>query len=72
GSSFSIGPEHLPNSLRVLDWTCYPSPSLPSDFNPKRFEILLMPESCLQMFKPQKASLSIKDFALNMSLYVKR
>ncbi|ESW23433.1 hypothetical protein PHAVU_004G046400 [Phaseolus vulgaris] len=60
-STFSTGPKHLPNSLRVLDWSCYPSPSLPSDFNPKRFEILLMPESCLQIFKPEKmlGSLSI-------------
>ncbi|KAK7364508.1 hypothetical protein VNO80_13225 [Phaseolus coccineus] len=60
-SIFPTGPEHLPNSLRVLHWSCYPSPSLPSDFNPKRLEILLMPESCLQIFKPQKACLSVKD-----------
>jgi len=59
GSSFSTVPEHLPNTLRVVDWSCYPSPSLPSDFNPKRFEILLMPESSLRMFKPQKACLPI-------------
>jgi len=69
-ATFSVGPEHLPNSLRVLDWNCYPSPSLPSDFNPKRFEILLMPESCLLMFEPQKACLSSKAFVLNMSFYL--
>ncbi|KOM55494.1 hypothetical protein LR48_Vigan10g138600 [Vigna angularis] len=63
-ATFSTGPEHLPNSLRVLDWSCYPSPSLPPDFNPKRFEIILMPESCLLMFKPQKACLSTKAFIL--------
>jgi len=71
-STFSTGPEHLPNSLRVLDWSCYPSPSLPSNFNPKRFEIFLMPESCLQIFKPEKACLSVKVLVLNMSFYIKR
>jgi len=72
-STFSTGPEHLPNSLRVLDWSSYPSPSLPFDFNPKRLEILLMPESCLQIFTPQKkAGLSVKVLVLNMSFYIKR
>ncbi|KAF7813405.1 disease resistance protein (TIR-NBS-LRR class) [Senna tora] len=33
---FSRGPEHLPNSLRVLEWWGYPSPSLPLDFHPKK------------------------------------
>ncbi|KHN32819.1 TMV resistance protein N [Glycine soja] len=55
-TTFSTGPEHLPNSLRFLDWSCYPSPSLPSDFNPKRVEILKMPE--MQMLE----SLSIINF----------
>jgi len=60
-STFSTGPEHLPNSLRVLEWSSYPSPSLPSDFNPKRLEILLTPRSCLQIFTPQKkACLSLR------------
>ncbi|RZC23861.1 TMV resistance protein N [Glycine soja] len=65
-TTFSTGPEHLPNSLRVLDWSCYPSPSLPADFNPKRVELLLMPESCLQIFQPYNmfeslSVLSIED-----------
>ncbi|KAK7380571.1 hypothetical protein VNO78_33085 [Psophocarpus tetragonolobus] len=61
---FSTGPMHLPNSLRVLDWRCYPSPSLPSDFNPKRVVILLMPESFLQVFQPHEMweSLSVLNF----------
>ena len=25
-------PSHLPNDLRILDWTLYPSKSLPSSF----------------------------------------
>ncbi|WVZ15466.1 hypothetical protein V8G54_013032 [Vigna mungo] len=70
-SRFSTGLKHLPNSLRVLDWSCYPSPCLPHDFNPKRFEILLLPESFLQMLKPQKACLSLKFFGLTMSSTLK-
>ncbi|RZB57639.1 TMV resistance protein N [Glycine soja] len=34
--SFTTGPKHLPNSLRVLEWWDYPSPSLPIDFHPKK------------------------------------
>ncbi|KAK7271000.1 hypothetical protein RJT34_26570 [Clitoria ternatea] len=61
---FSTGPEHLPNSLRVLDWSGYPLRSLPSDFNPKQVEILHMPCSCLETFQPHKMlkSLSIINF----------
>ncbi|XP_061356585.1 disease resistance protein Roq1-like [Gastrolobium bilobum] len=61
---FSRGPQNLPNSLRVLDWSGYPSPSLPSDFNPKNLVILSLPESCLKAFKPLKVfeSLNFMDF----------
>ncbi|XP_057445938.1 disease resistance protein RUN1-like [Lotus japonicus] len=48
------GPKDLPNSLRVLDWRYYPSPSLPSDFNPKQLVILNMSKSCLKLFQPPK------------------
>ncbi|CAJ2666379.1 unnamed protein product [Trifolium pratense] len=44
---FSRGPDHLPNSLRVLEWWGYPSPSLPSNFHPKKLVILELPQSCL-------------------------
>ncbi|XP_061352075.1 disease resistance protein Roq1-like [Gastrolobium bilobum] len=61
---FSRGPQNLPNSLRVLDWSGYPSLSLPSDFNPKNLVILSLPESCLRSFKPLKVfqSLNFMDF----------
>ncbi|XP_024632747.1 TMV resistance protein N [Medicago truncatula] len=61
---FSKDPQKLPNSLRVLDWSGYPSQSLPSDFNPKNLMILSLHESCLISFKPIKAfeSLSFLDF----------
>jgi L1 cell adhesion molecule like protein len=51
---FSRGPQKLPNSLRVLDWSGYPSDSLPADFNPKNLMILSLPESCLILFKSLK------------------
>nr|WIL59973.1 nodulation protein [Melilotus officinalis] len=61
---FSIGPQILPNSLRVLDWSGYQSSSLPSDFNPKNLVILSLPESCLKRFKPLNVfeTLNFLDF----------
>ncbi|XP_045787524.1 disease resistance protein RUN1-like [Trifolium pratense] len=61
---FSRGPLKLPNSLRVLDWSGYPSDSLPADFNPKNLMILSLPESCLISFKSLKVfeSLNFLDF----------
>lgn len=29
---FSTCPKHLPNSLRVLGWSCYPSPTMSSKY----------------------------------------
>uniref|UniRef100_K7MD10 Disease resistance protein RPS4B/Roq1-like leucine-rich repeats domain-containing protein n=1 Tax=Glycine max TaxID=3847 RepID=K7MD10_SOYBN len=45
--SFTTGPNHLPNSLRVLEWWDYPSPSLPIDFHPKKLVKLELLGSCL-------------------------
>ncbi|XP_061370718.1 disease resistance protein Roq1-like [Gastrolobium bilobum] len=61
---FTGGPQNLPNCLRVLDWSGYPSPSLPSDFNPENLVILSLPESCLKSFKSPKVfeSLNFMDF----------
>ncbi|XP_061347960.1 disease resistance protein Roq1-like [Gastrolobium bilobum] len=39
GGCFSKPPEHLPNSLRILEWEGYPSQYLPSDFHPKKLFI---------------------------------
>jgi len=46
-STCDKGPEHLPNSLRVLEWWRYPSPSLPPNFHPKRLVTLELRQSCL-------------------------
>ncbi|XP_027359406.1 TMV resistance protein N-like [Abrus precatorius] len=43
---FSKGPEHLPNSLKVLEWQGYPSQHLPSDFHPKKLVICKLQNSC--------------------------
>ncbi|CAK8564578.1 unnamed protein product [Lathyrus sativus] len=61
---FSQGPQILPNSLKVLDWSGYQSSSLPSDFNPKNLAILNLPESCLKQFESFKAfeMLNFLDF----------
>src|ERR1044072_7426781 len=64
----STGPEHLPNSLRVLDWRSCPSPSLPSDFSPKQLVILNMPKSCFKLFQPLKACSRFAVFSFNMNL----
>lgn len=55
--SFNQGPTHLPNSLRVLEWWGYPSPSLPNDFHPKKLAMLKLPESCLRISEPIQASI---------------
>ncbi|WJX30784.1 nascent polypeptide-associated complex beta subunit [Trifolium repens] len=51
---FSRGPQILPNSLRVLDWSGYQSSSLPSGFNAKNLAILNLPESQLKCFESLK------------------
>ncbi|KAI4351967.1 hypothetical protein L6164_006265 [Bauhinia variegata] len=51
-ASFSQGPKHLPNCLRVLDWRGYPSRSLPPDFHPKKLAIFNLADSFLILDKP--------------------
>jgi hypothetical protein len=50
-SLFSNGPEHLPNSLRVLEWPRYPSQHIPSDFCPRKLTLCKLPESNLTLFE---------------------
>lgn len=54
---FNKGASHLPNSLKVLKWRGYPSPSLPSDFHPKKLAILELPASCMGVIEPIQASI---------------
>src|ERR1051325_795060 len=57
--SFSKGPIHLPNRLRILKWQGYPLPSLPSYFYPKKLSILELPHSCLKPCQPIQASVYV-------------
>ncbi|XLS95342.1 hypothetical protein HN51_071350 [Arachis hypogaea] len=64
------GPDHLPNSLRVLEWHGYPSHSLPADFHPKKLFILKLPHNCvtpLPLVKLLKefVDMSVLDFSRN-------
>ncbi|CAJ2667217.1 unnamed protein product [Trifolium pratense] len=49
-AKFSKGPEHLPNSLRVLEWRGYPSCDTPFDFCAKKLTICKLHESELTLF----------------------
>ncbi|XP_021810913.1 TMV resistance protein N-like isoform X2 [Prunus avium] len=44
---FSSGPKDLPNSLRIIRWSWYPSKSLPPRFHPRFLVKLEMPHSKL-------------------------
>ncbi|KAL6128297.1 hypothetical protein ACLB2K_071652 [Fragaria x ananassa] len=39
----SAGPKYLPNALRFLNWSCYPSKSLPPGFQPVELTELRLP-----------------------------
>ncbi|KAG7941996.1 hypothetical protein I3843_16G076800 [Carya illinoinensis] len=45
---FSRGPNYLSNELRVLDWSGYPSHSLPQNFKGKKLKVLRMDESLIK------------------------
>ncbi|KAJ4849909.1 hypothetical protein Tsubulata_032884, partial [Turnera subulata] len=52
------GLEYLPNTLRLLDWERYPSPSLPLNFCPENMVYLKMPGSSLtQLWEGDKVHL---------------
>nr|WIL60057.1 nodulation protein [Melilotus officinalis] len=62
---FSQGPQHLPNSLRVLEWWGYPSQSFPPDFYPKKLDILKLPYSCFSL-QPSKFEKFVAMEVLNL------
>ncbi|KEH33076.1 NB-ARC domain protein [Medicago truncatula] len=63
-AQFSNGPQILPNSLSVLDWSGYPSSFLPYEFNPKNLAILNLSKSHLKWFQSLKVfqMLNFLDF----------
>jgi Leucine-rich repeat (LRR) protein len=71
---FSKIPEHLPNSLRVLDWPRYPSQCIPSDFCPRKLSICKLPESCLTIFELHgslKTFMNLRELNLNNCLHLR-
>ena len=48
GVHLQHGPKHLSNSLRFLDWSLYPSKSLPSSFQPNELVELHMCHSKIE------------------------
>ncbi|QHO44133.1 disease resistance-like protein DSC1 isoform X2 [Arachis hypogaea] len=62
---FSVGPDHLPNSLRVLEWDGYPSPSLPSDFHPTKLFMLNLCNSSLKLDNPLQISFKMLATAMH-------
>ncbi|AES87246.1 putative TIR domain, winged helix-turn-helix DNA-binding domain-containing protein [Medicago truncatula] len=49
---FSSGPSYLPNSLRLLDWKCYPSKDFPPNFYPYKIVDFKLPHSSMILKKP--------------------
>ncbi|XP_062019216.1 disease resistance protein RUN1-like [Rosa rugosa] len=63
------GLECLPDSLRILEWTGYPSKSLPSHFNPEKLLELNMCHSCIEHFPLEIEPLyNLKTVKLSNSL----
>nr|NP_001236756.1 candidate disease-resistance protein SR1 [Glycine max]AAO92748.1 candidate disease-resistance protein SR1 [Glycine max] len=48
---FSIGPNYIPEGLRVLEWHRYPSNCLPSNFDPINLVICKLPDSSITSFE---------------------
>ncbi|XP_024627900.1 TMV resistance protein N isoform X2 [Medicago truncatula] len=64
---FSTGPTHLPDSLRVLKWQGYHSPSLPCYFYPMKLSVLELPDSHLESCEPIQAFTNLRILNLSNS-----
>ena len=63
------GPEHLSNNLRFLDWSEYPSKSLPSNFQPVELvELCLLYSKIEWLWKGKKVRLLFKYFDTTLFL----
>ncbi|XP_057446544.1 disease resistance protein RUN1-like isoform X5 [Lotus japonicus] len=69
---FSKGPEHLPNSLRVLEWWKYPSQHLPSDFHPKKLSICILPYSSMVSLELGRSSKAIVPECIKECRFLRR
>ncbi|PNY08414.1 disease resistance protein (TIR-NBS-LRR class) [Trifolium pratense] len=57
---FSLGPSYFPNTLRLLDWKCYPSKDFPPTFYPYRIVDFKLPHSSMILKKPFQVSQEIQ------------
>ena len=63
------GPKHLPDKLRLLDWSEYPSKCLPSDFQPDELaELHLLHSKIERLWKGTKVRLLFKYFHTTLFL----
>ena len=63
------GPKHLSNNLRFLDWSEYPSKSLPSNFQPVELvELHLLHSKIEWLWKGTKVRLLFKYFDTTLFL----
>lgn len=62
-------PNHLPNSLRVLEWWGFPASSLPSSFHPKNLVILNLSYSYFRWDKPLEVCILEFNFDTNVKSF---
>ncbi|CAL2276109.1 unnamed protein product [Prunus armeniaca] len=64
----SPGPKTLPNSIRILEWRCYPSKFLPPSFQPEFLTKLSLPHSeIVQLWNGVKYIGNLKSLDLSFS-----
>ena len=69
GVQLLYGPKHLPNKLRLLDWSEYPSKSLPLDFQLDELaELHLLHSKIELLWKGTKVRLLFKYFDTTLFL----
>uniref|UniRef100_A0A7N2MH25 ADP-ribosyl cyclase/cyclic ADP-ribose hydrolase n=1 Tax=Quercus lobata TaxID=97700 RepID=A0A7N2MH25_QUELO len=68
-SQLCHGPKHLPNDLGFLDWSGYPSKSLPTSFQPNELiELHMCCSNIERLWKGTKSCEMLKFIKLNRSL----
>ncbi|CAL8173722.1 unnamed protein product [Prunus armeniaca] len=64
----SLGPKYIPNSLRILEWSCYPSKCLPPSFQPVELAVLHLQHSKIdRLWNGIKYMVKLKSIDLSYS-----
>ncbi|KAM5550903.1 disease resistance protein RUN1 [Rosa sericea] len=70
---FSLGPKFLPNALRFLNWSWYPSKSLPRCFQPDELtELCLVHSNIDHLWNGIKYLVNLKSIDLSCSINLRR